>query len=56
MVDGRMSDTSHCDLAAMLPDAEPVLVSPATDTGLAKSWLLRSVMTWQCFAFKARST
>jgi hypothetical protein len=23
-----MSDTSHCDLAAMLPYAEPVLVSP----------------------------
>ena len=27
-VDRRMSDTSHCDLAAVLPYAEPVLVSP----------------------------
>src|SRR6266702_979160 len=27
-VDRRMSDASHRDLAAVLPDAEPVLVSP----------------------------
>ena len=27
-VDRRMSDTSHGDLAAVLPNAEPVLVSP----------------------------
>src|SRR6266404_5291236 len=27
-VDRRMSDTGHCDLAAVLPYAEPVLVSP----------------------------
>src|SRR6516162_3976902 len=27
-VDRRMSDTSHCNLAAVLPYAEPVLVSP----------------------------
>ena len=27
-IDRRMSDTGHCDLAAVLPYAEPVLVSP----------------------------
>src|SRR5277367_4225689 len=27
-VDRRMPDTSHCDLSAVLPYAEPVLVSP----------------------------
>jgi hypothetical protein len=34
-----MSDTRHCDLAAVLPYSEPVLNLAATDTGLAQSWL-----------------